>query len=79
MKFKMYTTNYCGFCKQAARLLEQMEYEYETVSLDDPTIKRKFKEETGAKTVPQIYYVSDENEDWNHIGGFDELKEFLES
>ena len=36
--------------------------------------KEEFKERTGLKTVPQIYGPDNE-----HIGGYDDLKEYLKN
>ena len=71
MKIKMYTSNYCPYCMNAERLLNNKGYDiHEKVFVDrDPMILEKMIELTGKRTVPQIF-IED-----HYIGGFDDLRE----
>ena len=67
-EIKIYTTQYCGFCLAALRLLDREGLEYEHIPVDrDPDTREWLVEATGQRTVPQIF--------WNgkSIGGYTEL------
>jgi glutaredoxin 3 len=67
---KLYTTNPCGFCRQAKALLETRGIDYTEVNLSkDPVGRADLVALTGQMTFPQIV-VGD-----RAIGGFRELLE----
>jgi glutaredoxin 3 len=67
---KLYTTNPCGFCRQAKALLEARGIDYTEVNLSkDPVGRADLVALTGQMTFPQIV-VGD-----RAIGGFRELLE----
>ena len=69
-KVIVYTTEPCGFCRQAKALLEGRGVDYEEVSLTkDPDGRARLVQRTGQMTFPQIL-VGD-----RAIGGFRELLE----
>ena len=73
MKVIVYSKPNCQFCVKAKALLTQLEIEYtEKVVTKDISLEELF-EELGkpVRTIPQI--VIDEN----HIGGFNELREYF--
>ena len=82
MSFTIYTTKNCTYCESAKNLLKEYNREYVNVILDS-NIKsersgqfyniEEFKKSTGHKTVPQIYHDSG-----LYIGGYKELKDYLE-
>ena len=64
----VYTTNRCSYCRAAKTLLEQRGAPYREIDCSaDPQIRQRLVEETGLRTVPQIYVGG------VPIGGFDEL------
>lgn len=67
---RIYTTTYCGFCTAAKRYFEQVKgVTYEEINLtSSPDERRRLAEQTGQRTVPQIF-VGD-----THIGGFTDLR-----
>jgi glutaredoxin 3 len=66
----MYTTDPCGFCRQAKALLTARGVVYEEINLaKDPAGRTALVEQTGQMTFPQIL-VGDRS-----IGGFRELLE----
>ncbi len=66
----MYTTDPCGFCRQAKALLAARGYEYEEINLSrDPSGRAALIERTGQMTFPQIVVGE------RSIGGFRELLE----
>lgn len=66
---KIYVTEWCPFCVRAKRLLEKKSIPYETVDVDnDPATRAWLVQQTGRRTVPQIF-IGDES-----IGGFTELQ-----
>ncbi len=66
---KIYTTDWCGYCSAALRLLRSKGVEFEQVDVDgNATMRRWLVEATGRTTVPQIF-IGDEP-----IGGFTDLR-----
>lgn len=71
---QIYTKSYCPFCHRAKGLLDEYQVTYDETQLDeDPERFERLKEETGQKTVPQIFINGE------FIGGCDELFELEES
>ena len=69
-KVTVYTTDPCGFCRQAKALLDSRGVEYEEVSLTkDPDGRLRLVQRTGQMTFPQIIAGD------RVIGGFRELLE----
>ena len=65
----IYTTDSCGYCTAAKKLLDKHGIQYEEINLTrDPAGRAGLAEKTGNYTFPQIV-VDDEL-----IGGFKELK-----
>ena len=66
----VYTTEPCGFCRQAKALLESRGVRYEEVNLaKDPTGRAELVALTGQMTFPQVVVGE------RAIGGFRELVE----
>jgi glutaredoxin 3 len=66
----LYTTEPCGFCRQAKALLERYDVAYEEVNLaKDPDGRADLVALTGQMTFPQILVGE------RSIGGFRELLE----
>lgn len=69
-RIKIYTTDYCGYCKQAKTLLQSKGILFEEVDVTHDDAKREWLvKTTGFKTVPQIFI------DDKPIGGFDNLSQ----
>jgi glutaredoxin 3 len=69
-KVLLYTTDPCGFCRQAKALLESRGVAYEEISLTkDPVGRDNLVQRTGQLTFPQII-IGD-----RVVGGFRELLE----
>jgi glutaredoxin 3 len=66
---RMYSTDWCPYCRRAKALLEARGVEaIEDIRLDvDPSKRAEMIEETGRYTVPQIFIGS------THVGGCDDL------
>ncbi len=66
---KMYTTMVCPFCIRAKMLLKQRGVEeIEEIRIDlNPAERQAMMEQTGRRTVPQIF-IGD-----THVGGCDDL------
>jgi len=70
MDIIVYTKQRCPYCVSAKTWLNQRNYDYTEISLDEPAIREAFKNKyPDLKTVPQIFV------DDNNIGGFSELIE----
>ena len=66
----VYTTDPCGFCRQAKTLLESRGIDFDEVSLTkDPVGRENLVRRTGQMTFPQIVVGE------RAIGGFRELLE----
>ena len=69
-RITMYTTDPCGFCRQAKALLDARGVTFEEVNLaKDPSGRAALIEQTGQMTFPQIVVGE------RAIGGFRELLE----
>lgn len=64
----MYSSDNCGYCVLAKRLLAKRGIAPREINLDmQPALRADLMARTGRRTVPQIF-IGDQ-----HIGGFDEL------
>lgn len=69
--FKIYSKKNCVACDQAKSLLTSLGHGYEVVDvMTSPTAQTLFREK-GFRSVPQVYFASE------HIGGFNELQQYL--
>ena len=67
-KIQLYTTNFCGFCVAAKRLLDERGVPYDEIDLSgDPALRQEVSDKYGWMTVPIILANGD------LIGGFTEL------
>lgn len=74
-KVKVYTTNYCPYCKKAKALLTDLDTDFEEIDItdnEDDAMDRLFAI-TGRSTVPQIFI------DDKFIGGCDDMFEMHRS
>ena len=68
----IYTQDMCGYCVEAIKEFEIREWEYTSHNIKHADNYDNLKELLpDVKTVPQIWI------DGNHIGGYDELMEWL--
>lgn len=66
---KIYTTDWCGYCSAALRLLRAKGVAFEQIDVDgDAKMRRWLVEATGRTTVPQIFI------DGEAIGGFTDMR-----
>ena len=74
MKVSIYTKDNCIWCDRAKILLDSKKISYNEIDLSDDSERLKFYEKIGdnVKTVPQVFI------DDNRIGGFQDLKVFLD-
>ena len=67
---KIYTTNWCPYCKMAKRYFDEQEMSYEEINIEEKGMSREeLQKVTGGMSVPQII-IDDEV-----IGGYDNLME----
>jgi glutaredoxin 3 len=67
---RIYVTDYCGYCRAAEALLRRKGVPFEEIDCShDPATRRQLVEQTGQRTVPQIFIAG------VPIGGYDELAE----
>ena len=74
MKVLIYTKDNCIWCDRAKILLDSKKISYNEIDLSDDNERFNFYEKIGdnVKTVPQVFI------DDNRIGGFQDLKVFLD-
>jgi glutaredoxin 3 len=64
----MYSTDWCGYCARARRLLDSKGAPYEEIDVDVVAGARaEMQAKSGRSTIPQIF-INDQ-----HIGGADDL------
>ncbi len=68
-RIKIYSSNRCGYCQAAHRLLHNKGVEdYETIIVDgDSALRAHMIQISGRHTVPQIFIAG------QHIGGYTDL------
>ena len=70
MKFTIYTTNWCAYCKAAKQLLSSRGFDFSEINLEEKGMDREdLYKITGGRTVPQILMNG------KPIGGFDDLQQ----
>jgi glutaredoxin len=73
MKAIVWSKDNCTFCDQAKALLEQRNIEYEERKIGHGYTREDLLESVPtARTVPQIFVNN------NHVGGFTELRKYIE-
>jgi glutaredoxin len=73
MRAIVWSKDNCAFCDQAKALLEQRNIEYEERKIGDGYTREDLLEAVPtARTVPQIFVNN------NHVGGFTELRKYIE-
>lgn len=70
--FTIYSTADCSYCKAAKSLLASRHQTYEELDVMENAEAYEFFLEQRFRTVPQIYHNG------VHIGGFDDLKDYME-
>ena len=76
MKFRLYTKTDCPYCQMAVRLLAEHQKEFECYALDNqPKLLSEIKQTYRWETVPVVVEITEGQEKF--IGGFDDLKEYL--
>ena len=53
-RIKIYKTEYCGYCRMAAQLLDAHGINYEEVTVDDHESRMAIVEKTGWRTVSRM-------------------------
>jgi glutaredoxin 3 len=65
---KIYTTQDCGYCRQAKQLLQRKGIPFEEIDVtDDPETRDWLVRETGRRTVPQVFVGQ------RALGGYSDL------
>lgn len=66
---KIYTTDYCGYCRAAKSFFKDLKIPYEEIDLSgDDEARHALQVRTQRHTVPQIF-IGD-----THVGGYDDLR-----
>ncbi|WP_460231361.1 glutaredoxin 3 [Aurantivibrio plasticivorans] len=68
----VYSSDMCGYCVAAKRLLEQQGIPYQEINVSrEPAKRLEMMERSGRRTVPQIFFGDE------HIGGFTDLQAYF--
>ena len=68
-KILMYSTDWCGYCARARRLLDAKGAAYEEIDVDlVPGARQEMQARSGRSTIPQIFING------QPVGGADELQ-----
>lgn len=66
---KIYTTDYCGYCRAAKSFFKDKGVAFEEIDLSgDDAARENLRNRTGRNTVPQIFIGE------THVGGYDDLR-----
>jgi len=67
-RIEMYSSDWCGFCMMARRLLDKKGVDVDLYPVDgNPTLRAEMMERSGRSSVPQIFIGG------AHVGGCDDL------
>ena len=67
-KIVIYSTDWCGYCARARRLLDAKNVKYEEIDVDVvPGARQEMEKRAGRSTIPQIF-INDQP-----VGGSDDL------
>lgn len=70
---ELYGKPHCGYCVQAAQLLEESGLEFKKYIIDEDISREEFVSKfPDVRTVPLVYV------DGERLGGFQSLKEYIE-
>lgn len=74
-EYVIYSTMTCSYCKMAENLLRSHKKNIKVIYIDSsPSALQEFKELLPeAKTVPQIFLMSDDRSFMEYIGGYEQL------
>jgi glutaredoxin 3 len=65
---QIYTSQLCGYCQRARRLLDRKGVEYEEIRVDiEPERWQEMVARSGRDTVPQLFVGE------RHVGGFEDM------
>jgi glutaredoxin 3 len=67
-RVRIYTTQWCGYCGAAKRLLEARKIPFEEIDVDNDEARAWLAKVSGRRTVPQIF-IGEEA-----IGGYTDLE-----
>lgn len=74
MPVKIYTTNYCPYCRAAKDFLKSKGVAFEEIDVTGNEAARvELVEKTGQETVPQIFFGQ------TSIGGYEDLIRYYQS
>ena len=66
---KLYSTDYCGYCRAAKSFFKDRKIPFEEIDLSgDDAGREALRTRTGRSTVPQIFVGE------THVGGYDDLR-----
>ena len=74
-KIIVYTSDYCSYCVQAKKLLQNKGFDFDELNIhnDDSLRNEMLEKSNGMRTVPQIFINN------LHVGGYTELATLVTS
>lgn len=77
MKFIIISKRDCPYCVEAKSLLNKNALNYTNYNLEEAPIIRNLMRDLGYTTVPQVWIRPHEGYKAIHIGGYDELRDYI--
>lgn len=77
MRFIVVSKKDCPYCIEAKALLLKYRQDFEIYNVEEMPTLRNFVKDLGYSTVPQVWFKMFENTRAIHIGGYEELKDYL--
>lgn len=77
MRFIIASKKDCPFCIEAKSLLNKHQLNYANYNLEEAPILRNFMKDLGYNTVPQVWIRPTESHKAIHIGGYDDLRDYV--
>ncbi len=77
MRFILVSKKDCPYCVEAKSLLNKYQLNYANYNLDETPILRSFMKDLGYTTVPQVWIVPHEGYRAIHIGGYNDLRDYV--
>ena len=77
MKFILISKKDCPFCVEAKSLLNKHNLNYANYNLEEAPIIKNLMKDLGFQTVPQVWIRPHEGYRAVHLGGYDDLREYI--
>ncbi len=77
MRFILVSKKDCPYCVEAKSLLNKYNLDYANYNLEEAPIIRNLMRDLGYTTVPQVWIRPHEGHRAIHIGGYEDLRDYV--